>query len=144
MNNNEHFSRYEHNEISGSGIIQTGGKTKTNGPVTNVSGSGNTTTVGMPMDGATVRQWKRPICEILAQARYILEATPESDEVSDALAAIHDTQLALDDPAASGLADSRKLRERIRRLIAVLTPAAQIAAGLNGIITSFSQILKHL
>jgi hypothetical protein len=141
MNSHEHTV---HNTVSGSGNIHSDGKVRYEGPVINISGSGHTTTVGTSTGSGTLNQWRGPINEVLANARYILEAAPASEEVDDALAAIDEAQRALDNARTSGLNDPRMLRQRIKGLIGVLTPAAQIAAGLNTIITSFSGILKHL
>jgi hypothetical protein len=140
----EHVSRTVHNTISGSGNIHSGGEVNYHGSMVNVSGSGNNTTVGTTVGSGTLSQLMGPVGQALASARHILEATPTSDEVDDALAAIDETQRALDDARTSGLNDPRMLRQRIKGLIGVLTPAAQIAAGLDTIITSFSGILKHL
>jgi hypothetical protein len=144
MNSHEHVSRTVNNTISGSGNIHSGGEVKYQGSMVNVSGSGNDTTVGTVVGSGTLSQWIGPIGQVLAKARYILESTPASNEVDDALAAIDETQQALDDPMTSGLNEPRMLRQRIKGLIGILTPAAQIATGLNSIITSFSEILKHL
>jgi len=63
-----------------------------------------------------------------------------SDDRDDAIDAVADMELVLSDPEKGGADSPRKLKRRIRELIGVLAPVAEIIGG----VAALEAILQHL
>ena len=131
----------QHNTVIGNGNIITGG-TFNNSQVTS-------TTVGSGAGAGSQAYWVGRLAEELAQAHARLndpglQATPD---LTDAVAAIEELQAEVgafrEELAAGpppGPESQTMLRRRIKALLGVLPPVAEVIGGIAG----FQDILHHL
>jgi hypothetical protein len=131
----------QHNTVIGSGNIVTGG-TFTNSPVTN-------TTVNSGASAGSQAYWVDRLAEELTQARERLDnpALPVTPDRADAVAAIEELQeevAAFREELAAGPPPGPEkqatLRRRVKALLGVLLPVAEMIGGIAG----FQDILHHL
>ena len=136
--------RSEHN-ITGSGIIITGG-TIINSPVTSTSGARSPVTVGIP---ASAGPWPGLLAEELARIRQLLEQDDDPGRAidrGDALGAV--AALQADVPGTQGgmsggqdgAREPGNLRRRVKELIGVLAPVAEVIGG----VAALQEIVTHL
>jgi len=131
----------QHNTVFGSGNIITGGKFD-NSVVT-------TTTVNSGAGAGSQAYWAGRLADELAQAHGRLDdpGLPVTPDLTDAVVAIEELQAEVaafrEELAAGpppGPENQEKLRRRVKALLGVLLPVAEMIGGIAG----FQDILHHL
>jgi hypothetical protein len=142
MSDNEQAPSSQHNTIYGSGNITAGGLF-VHSPVTS-------TAVNAGPDTASHAFWIDRLAGELAKARALLEeghGSAAEPDLEDAVATIkalqEEIQVLREDSTAdspAGAEGRRTLRLRVKALIGVLLPVAEVIGGVAGI----QEILHHL
>jgi hypothetical protein len=127
----------------GTGNIITGG-TVTNSPMTNVGGRQNRVDVTNALSAGLQQSWFPQLRDELARIRPLLEGDHGSavseDDRDDAIDAVRALQTEVADAQDSGEADPKGFRRRVKELIGVLAPVAEIVGG----VAALQAILQHL
>lgn len=121
-----------------------GGEYNVSGHVLNVSGSRNRAEVQGDISNTAISDLQGQIRLELARFQRLLQEGSPADKSKAALIAVNQMQIDLDDPEKSGLDNPRTLRQRLRKLVDALTPAATLISGLSAIIVSLENIYKHI
>ncbi len=141
MTRNERALTGQQNTITGSGNIVTGG-TFTNSPVT--TGPGSRIAVSNTPPSADIEQpWLEQLHDELTRIRLLLaeDHDPErSLDRDDAIEAVTTLAADLPDKQDEGGDEPRRLRLRVKGVIGVLAPVAEIIGG----VAALEAIVQHL
>jgi Family of unknown function (DUF5955) len=117
-----------HNTIVGTGNIVTGG-TFTNSPV-------SATSVNAPQN-PLIRQLQEELARMRECLAGVQAPADDREDAMEALVELQDEVAQDPDPDQGGL---RRLRKRIRQLIGVLAPVAEVVGG----VAALEEICRHL
>jgi hypothetical protein len=133
-----HVQRY----TVGTGNIITGG-TVTNSPITNLGGERSRADV-TNAPSSDQPPWLPRLRDELARIGFSLEVDHDPaisvDDRDDAAETVRALQAEVADAQASGQADVRSFRRRVRELIGVLAPVAEVIGG----VAALEAIARHL
>jgi hypothetical protein len=134
-----HVDRY----TVGTGNIITGG-TVTNSPITNLGGKHGRADVTNAPSPDRQPPWLPRLRDELARIGFSLEAEYDPaisvEDRDDAVETVRALQAEVADAQASGQADVRSFRRRVRELIGVLAPVAEVIGG----VAALEAIVQHL
>lgn len=138
MTSNERTSPGQHNIVFGGGVINTG----SNNQINNAVGSGNrASNIRL---GTDTQVWLAQLRAELTRIRVRLEEDEYHSALAvdrdDALDSVRDLEAVLDESQEGSEAYRRSLRLRVKRLIGILAPVAEIIGG----VAALEAVAQHL